>query len=110
MANVSLYVSVRRLGTDITRILAQIDVLQLDTSQRHLMTKLRNNMADARLDVRDYEFAETRAEQMQRAKAGRERLDQVRKGMLAASDYNFFSAIEVAELSARIDRIIDSLA
>lgn len=110
MASVSLYVLVRRLGTDITRVVARIDVSQLDASQRHILTRLRGNIADARLDVREYEFAETRAEQIQSAKEGRERLEQLRKSMLTASEYNFFSAIEVAALSAQIDRIIDSLA
>ncbi len=66
-------------------------------------------MADARLDVRDYEYAETRAEQQQHAKAAKKRLEQVRQAVLLASEYNVFSAIDVAHTTATIEQITKHL-
>lgn len=109
MASVSLSMLVRRLATDITRALGRVDVAELETNQRHLITALKSHLGDARLDVRDYEFAETRAEQVRHARAGRERLASVRKDILQASEHDLFSAVEVAELTAHLDTIVDSL-
>lgn len=106
----SLYLLAKRLTTDVTRVIARTDVAELEPQQRQLVQRLKGNLADARLDARDYEYAETREQQMRHAHEGRQRLSQARQDILVASGYGLFSAIEVASLSAQIDRIIDGLA
>ncbi len=66
-------------------------------------------MADARLDVRDYEYAQARSEQLEHAEAGKKRLEQLRQAVLTASEYNVFSAIDVAHTTATIEQITNYL-
>lgn len=66
-------------------------------------------MVEARLDVRDYELSETRKEQLKNAAAAKKRLEKVRKDILAASEYNIFSAVDVAQFTGDIDHINERL-
>lgn len=66
-------------------------------------------MAEARLDVRDYELSETRDEQLKNAATAQKRLVKVRKDILAASEYNIFSAVDVAQFTGDIDHINERL-
>ena len=109
MDNPSVYVLARRLEADIVRILSGVDVHDLGVQAGRAVTVLKHQVTDMRLDVRDYEQSETRAEQLQLRKAGHERLEEVRQSMLVASEHNLFSAIEIAQLSAHIDNITERL-
>lgn len=109
MATTSPYVLARRIEADIARITAAADAFDMEAAARQHVKALKRDATDARLDIRDYELAETRAEQLALGKSARERLDSLRKGILAASQYNIFSAIEVAEVSASIDHLFEQL-
>lgn len=76
---------------------------------RKVVTALKYELVDARLDIRDYELSETREEQLANAKSAKERLDNVRKHILVASEHNIFSAIDVAHISANIEQVIDNI-
>ena len=103
------YLLAKRLEADIRGVLSSVDRPSQDMPTRQLLVRLQRETTDMRLDARDYEFAETRAEQTRLAAAAAKRLDAIRESMLQASQNNIFSAIEIAELSARIDHIIDRL-
>jgi hypothetical protein len=70
---------------------------------------LKNDLIDARLDIRDYELSETREDQLRRARDANKRLERIRKSILAASEYNVFNAVDVAQLTAQLEQIIENL-
>ncbi len=81
----------------------------MDTKPRKVVTDLGGHITDARLDTRDYELSETRDEQLKHAAAAKKRLALVRKDILAASEYDIFSAIDVAQLTGTVDHIIERI-
>lgn len=105
----SPFVLTTQLVSELKGRLSAIDVYQLATLERKIVSDLQHNLADARLDARDYELSETRDEQTGNAKVAKKRLAKVRKDILAASEYNIFSSIDVAQLTATIDHIIERL-
>lgn len=94
-----------QLEGQLKRLLAEQDISSLPADVRQVVTSIKRNMADARLDIRDYEYAETRSEQQQQGMAAKKRLEQVRQTVLTASEYNVFSAIDVAHTTATIEQI-----
>ncbi len=109
MASISLYEQARELERQIIGILSYFDVNELPMGQRELVTQLKHQLVDARLDARDYEYAQTRAEQLLAAKQGKRRMAEVQKGLLRASEHNMFGAVDVAQLSARIEQLISAM-
>jgi hypothetical protein len=105
----SPFVLTTQLVTHLKGTLSAIDVYQLPAEERKVVTDLRQQLTEARLDTRDYELSETRAEQLDNARVAKKRLTKVRKDILAASEYNIFSSIDVAHLTANIERIIERL-
>ncbi len=97
----------RHIQAEIAKALA--GETEPDAPARALFAKLKRNAADMRLDVRDYELAETRSEQEQLGRTARERLAATEQGMLLASQHNVFGAVEVAHLSAQIAQLSDRL-
>jgi hypothetical protein len=106
---VSPFLLIKALETQLRGTLSRLDVASLPHGEQKLVTTLRNDLVDARLDVRDYELSETREEQIRKMKEAKARLTKVRKEILAASEYNIFSAVDVAQISAQIEQIIEKL-
>jgi hypothetical protein len=100
---------IKGLETQLVGVLSALDVYSLPPAQRKVVTELRRDIVDARLDVRDYELSETRPEQLSKAKIAQERLDQARKLILVASEQGIFTAIDVAQLTAIIEQISSHL-
>jgi hypothetical protein len=98
-----------QLVSELKGRLSAIDIYQLPAPERKIVIELQHNLVDARLDTRDYELSETRDEQLNNAKVAKKRLAKVRRGILAASEYNIFSSIDVAQLTATIDHIAERL-
>lgn len=109
MAQTSPFLLVKRIESQLSSQLSYIDVVELATKERKIIAHLRRDMADARLDVRDYELSETRQEQLANAKAAKTRLRTVSAGILAASESNLFGAADVAQLTAQIEQTITNL-
>jgi len=99
----------RQLEIDVMRILAAVDVTALDVKAAKLVAEIKQQVVDARLDIRDWEMSETRQEQLQNERIASKRLEDLRRDILAASEYNIFSAVDVAQLTARIDSIAEQL-
>lgn len=94
-----------RVGT----ILVQQDTDLLDRADLKLVGTIKQLLADARLDIRDYEMAETRADMRDAAIEALSRIDQARDAILLASERGMFSAIDIAELMAHFDHIASEM-
>jgi len=110
MPIVSTYTLAKRLDGEITRILAAARAAGLLEGKVEQETKLlKRDLTDARLDIRDYELAETKAEQQQLGDGASKRLARVEQSILAVSQHDIFSALEVAKLSAQIAQLQEQL-
>ncbi len=97
------------LANQIRRLLSVVDAHALPREQQQLVAAIKRLAEDARLDVRDYEFANTQLEQQQSATIAKERFGDLQKTILKASEYNLFGAAEIATLSAQAETITDAL-
>lgn len=104
MAEITAYALTRQLGSQLTRLLA--DLVEQELITQFDVDLLRRQLADIRLDVRDYELAETRSDQAKHAKAACEHLERLRS-RLGQQDH--LAASEVASCSAQIEVILQLL-
>lgn len=109
MEQQSPYALMRTLENDAGILLSAVDLYALDSKPRALAAALKSQLIDARLDLRDYEYADTKAEQANLGHAVVSRLEAVRQTILAASEYGLFSAVEVVHLSTRLDSLLTEL-
>jgi len=84
-----------------------IDLIGRETSK--IIARIRQLSLDMRLDVRDWEMAENRVEMSENAETGLERLEELRKQILRASEHGIFTSVDVVHLSAQIDSIVADL-
>ncbi|HSW65930.1 MAG TPA: hypothetical protein VLI54_02225 [Bacillota bacterium] len=109
MAHASPFALAKELESQLKQAVVVIDMDSLPGEQRELLRQIKRLAADARLDVRDYEYAETRAEQLKLAVNAGKRLERLEQGIVEASKSNLFSAVDVATLSAAVQQIIVGL-
>jgi hypothetical protein len=109
LVDVSPFGRIKSLHTQLRAVLTKLDLAQVSREERAAVTALKNDLTDARLDIRDYEFSETRAEQLKLAKQARESLGRIRAGILVASEYNIFNAVDVAQFTAQLEQIVESI-
>lgn len=109
MASASLYDQAREVERQAGAILSAFDVSELPAVQRDVTAALKHQLIDARLAVREYEYAQTRAEQLVAAKEAQLFLRQAGESIVKISQYGLFGAVDVAQLSARIDLIISQI-
>lgn len=107
--NSSPYALAKQLEADVLGILSALDVYSLGPMPARLVASIKRVVTDARLDIRDYEMAESRAEQLKLKAVSIERTVILQREILSGSEYNIFSAIDVAQLSTLIDRIQERL-
>lgn len=106
MAGVSLSQLALELDAGIRASLSSFDIDSLPLHERELITLIKRQASDARLDIRDYEYAETRAEQLGGLRESNERFGQLERNIVKASEYNLFGAIDVVQLSTKIQQIL----
>lgn len=99
---------VKGLETDVLRLLSHFDVADLDVRQQQDLAQLKNGLIDARLEIQDYELAETRDDQLRNAKTAKKYLHNVEK-LIVANPAGIFGAVDVAHLTAYIGQIQDKL-
>lgn len=109
MAYASAFDQVKALDTHVHGIVSAFDIDALMPDERKILALIKRQLTDARLDIRDYEYSDTREEQLRFATAGRKSCDEVQKSILQASEYNLFGAVDVAHISAQIQQIIAQL-
>jgi flagellar biosynthesis/type III secretory pathway protein FliH len=100
-----------QIAQDIERHVKQklraTDVEALPREVRHDVRQLKLACNEVRLDVRDYEYAETRADQEKWAKLGRHNLKALNVLLLRLD--TVFGPADVAELGARLEELKSSL-
>jgi hypothetical protein len=99
----------KELSNQLMSILSQVDIDTVSREERTLVVSIKRQLEDVRLDARDYDFAETRAEQQQNAAGAKKSLETLQAMVLKASEYNIFGAVDVAHASARIQQLISNL-
>ena len=109
MENRSLFEQAKDLSGQMHMRISHMDLDLLSHGERSIISDLKRLATDVRLDVRDYEYAQTRAEQLEALHEARERLEQLNELLLKASGLNLFTAVDTAQFSASIDVIISQL-
>lgn len=107
------YISPQRLLKDAEDIILgemrSIDIYQTSASEQRLITRIKNQLIDCRLYIRDYESSETRVAQQNIGNKLQIVLNQLLKNILRVSEYNIFSAVDIAQISAQISLIMENI-
>ena len=93
---------------DVLGLLSGIDITDLSASEQKVLARLKSGLVDIRLEVQDYELAETRELQLKNAKKAQEYLKAVEK-TISDNVLNVFGPVDVAHLTAYIGQITDRL-
>lgn len=103
--------SLTSLATHLDRrlknILRDVDAEMLAPPERAVLHKLKLAMNEVRLDVRDYEYAQSREEQLKWAKIGRHNVTALNKLLLSLEDV--FSPADIAECGAYLETLRSAL-
>jgi DNA-binding FrmR family transcriptional regulator len=99
----SLLTRFTRVAGQVGSILSRVDLDLYGPAEVKLIGTIKHLLQDARLDIRDWELADSRAEMQKYARDGLKRIEQVRASILMASERDIFTAVEVAEISAQLD-------
>jgi len=100
---------VKDIEGQINRILRSVDIGEIAEKGRRAINELKQNLIDARIYSQDYELSEMRQEQLDNAKKAKKWLNASRTQILRASEFEVFGAIDVAQLSAEIETVIEDL-
>ena len=103
-----LYLS-KQLEAAVRRTLRSQDISRLERKQREMLGDLQQNLTHVRVHCNDYELSETREEQLEHAGKAKEYLDIIRQQILALSEADVFTAIDVADLSSQVEQIATNL-
>ncbi|MBL8121447.1 hypothetical protein JNM87_01725 [Candidatus Saccharibacteria bacterium] len=95
--------SIQQIDRQIKGILRGIDTDNLAREEKQFIQKLKLACNEVKLDLRDYEYAQTREEQLKWAKLARHNLIALERYILELPA--FFLPVDVAELSAKIDEL-----
>lgn len=109
MAKVSLTQQVRELETSLRNSLSSLDVDSLPLHERDLIALIKRQVSDVRLDIRDYEYAEGRDEQLRHREEAHVRLKELEEHIVKASQQNLFDAIGVVQLSTQIQQLMSQI-
>ena len=108
MEPLSPFLLVKQLQADVFGLLRGFDIGDLDVAEQKRVDQLRVDLTDARLDIQDYELAETRDDQLRNAKDARARLLRAQH-YISTNNLSVFGPVEVAHLTAQIGQINDRL-
>ncbi len=107
------HTSPQRLLKDVEDIvlgeIRAIDVYQTPVSEQRLITRIKNEIIDSRLYIRDYESSETRQHQTDIAEKLHSVLNHLLKNILRLSEYGLLSAVDVAQVSAQLSIIMENV-
>jgi hypothetical protein len=99
----------RSLQTQVARLLSGFDIHDLPAAEREILVSIKRQVADIRLDIRDYGMAETKAEQDKAAKELHTRLKDFEATAVQAGGQGLFGAVDVAHLSAVTQQLMSNL-
>lgn len=103
--SVSALTQITRLNIQLNGILTALDIDIIGRETGKTIARIKQLSGDVRLDIRDWEMADSRAEMDKYCRAANKRLDDLRAAVLKASEHGIFNAIDVIDLSAQIEGI-----
>lgn len=96
-----------KIGQQAMAILRRVDTASLTQAETVRLQQIRRYIREVKAAVRDYEFAETRTDQLREAAAARWHLRKLEALLLGLGF--MIDAADIAQLSAEIDAIYDAL-
>jgi protein subunit release factor B len=105
----SLPANLKKINSEISLILRSTDISRLPAKSRDQLAQLAQNLHDSRIYLNDYELSETREEQLKNAKNTKKYLAKAGGNIVAASQADVFKPIDVAQLSAQIEDLIERI-
>lgn len=99
----SLTETIHQLDRKVKVILRAVDEEALTRREKQDMSQLKLALKEVRLDIRDYEYAQTRAEQEKWSKIARHNLTALERCLLALG--GVFGPVDIAEFGATIDTL-----
>lgn len=79
----------------------------MSKDEKRLIKELKQLINEVRLDVRDYDYAQTRAEQVAHGKNARKRIQKLAETFLSLS--SIFGPADIAQLTAQLEQVSEGL-
>lgn len=99
----SLVEQVQQIDRRVKAMLRTANIDELDRDELRVLKQLKQHSNEARLDIREYEYAETRLEQQKAAAKAHRNLAKLEKNILQLS--GIFGPADTAELGAHLDAL-----
>lgn len=99
----------KRVEGYITQQFAGVDVLDVAKIERELIESMRRLVIDLKLDLRDYELAETRADQLTYLIDGKLRVKELRAMIILSGTHNLFGPVDVGHVTALLEQVNEQL-
>jgi hypothetical protein len=109
VGNISPLTEIKQAETMIKAVLRRQDLQSFSHADQKTIARLKQDIVDARLDIRDAEYADTGEDYRRNVKEAKQRLAKIIAAILLLSQEGLFSPIEVAELSAKLEIIGSAL-
>jgi hypothetical protein len=112
MADISPYQQLRRIDFTINGFALAADIDRRSSVERKAFEALRRNARAAQAILKDYEMSEAEEDtrlQLKLLPRAVNGLERMRESLLKASEYDLVGAVDVAQLSAQLDELIDRL-
>ena len=103
MESQSPFLAMQRAETHLKGLIRSIDTDLLEPDEKKAVASLRRLSGEVRLDIRDYELSETRAEQLKKAHDAKKRLKRLQGFVLNVG--STLSPADVAQLDAQFEYI-----
>jgi len=104
----TLMEQIQQIDRRVKAMLRETSLDELDREELHTLKQLKLHCNEARLDVREYEYAETRVEQQKAAAKAHRNLAKLEKNILHLS--GVFGPADTADLGAHIDTLKTALS
>lgn len=107
-----MYQQLRQVEFMLNRQWRDVDLQEIETAARKSLEAVRKQVQLAQATAKDYELVEseedTHAQVRLLPKVVRS-LEQLRAGILKSSEYDLIGTVDVAQLSAQLDELIDRM-
>lgn len=87
--------------------LSAVDTYEISLVEQRLIGRIKAELSEAKLYIRDLETSNTLESQQKIAKKLHIIIRQIEKNILKLSEYNIFSAVDIAQISAHLYQIIE---
>lgn len=99
--------SIQQVDRQVKGLLRQIDSESLVKEEKQSIQDLKQLLNEVRLEIRDYDFAQTRDEQLKHGKLARKQLRKLVDVILALS--SLFGPADIAQLTAQLEQLSEKL-